>query len=44
MHERLPRAKIVELEGFGYGIHYLAPDAVAAEVRGFLRENGMGRK
>ena len=44
MNERMPRSKIVELEGFGYGIHFLAPDAVAAEVRSFLRENGMGKK
>ena len=44
MNERMPRSKIVELEGFGYGIHFLAPAAVAAEVQSFLRENGMVRK
>jgi pimeloyl-ACP methyl ester carboxylesterase len=43
MNERMPRSKIVELEGFGYGIHFLAPDAVATEVRGFLREHGIGK-
>jgi pimeloyl-ACP methyl ester carboxylesterase len=38
MRDRLPRAKLVELDGYDYGIHVLAPDAVVAEVRQFLRE------
>ena len=36
MRDKLPRAKLVELEGYDYGIHFLAPDAVVAEVRKFL--------
>jgi pimeloyl-ACP methyl ester carboxylesterase len=34
----LPRAKLVEIEGYDYGIHFLAPDQVVAEVRNFLGE------
>jgi len=36
--ERLPRARVVEIEGYDYCIHFLAPDAVTAEVRRFLDE------
>lgn len=38
MYSRLRRAKVVEVEGYDYGIHLLAPDAVVAELRKFLRE------
>src|SRR6185295_2436378 len=38
MRGRLRRAKVVEIAGYDYGIHLLAPDAVVAEVRSFLRE------
>ena len=38
MRDKLQRAKLVELEGYDYGIHFLAPDAVVAEIRKFLRE------
>lgn len=36
MRDRLPRSKVVELEGYEYGIHFLAPDKVVAEIRKFL--------
>ena len=38
MCDLLPSAKLVELQGFDYGIHFLAPDSVVAEVLSFLRE------
>lgn len=38
MRGRLRRAKVVEIPGYDYGIHVLAPDAVVAEVRQFLSE------
>ena len=38
MRDQLQRAKLVQLEGYDYGIHFLAPDAVVAEVRKFLQE------
>ncbi len=38
MRDKLQRAKLVQLEGYDYGIHFLAPDAVVAEVRKFLQE------
>jgi pimeloyl-ACP methyl ester carboxylesterase len=38
MRGKLPRAKAVEIPGYDYGIHLLAPDAVVAQVRGFLRD------
>jgi pimeloyl-ACP methyl ester carboxylesterase len=34
--DRLSRARLVEIEGYDYGIHFLAPDAVVAEVRQFV--------
>jgi 3-oxoadipate enol-lactonase len=37
MRDKLQRAKLVQLEGYDYGIHFLSPDAVVAEVREFLR-------
>ena len=37
MAEKLQRAKYVVLDGYDYGIHFLAPDAVAGEVRKFLK-------
>ena len=40
MRERLPRASLVELEGYDYGIHFLAPETVTDEVRRFLRSLG----
>jgi len=36
---KLRRAKLVQIEGYDYGIHFLAPDAVVAEVRKFVQEN-----
>lgn len=38
MRDLLPRAKLVEVEGYEQGLHFLAPDAMVAEVREFLRE------
>lgn len=38
MCDLLPTAKLVELQGFDYGIHFLAPDSVVAEVLSFLQE------
>lgn len=38
MRDRLPHAKLVQVDGFDYGIHFLAPDAVVAELRQFLRD------
>ncbi|GAA4343567.1 alpha/beta hydrolase [Pigmentiphaga soli] len=38
MRDLLPTAKLVKLEGYDYGIHFLAPDAVVAEIRTFLEE------
>lgn len=38
MRDELQRAKLVQLEGYDYGIHFLSPDAVVAEVREFLRD------
>lgn len=38
MRDKLPRAKLVEIEGYDYGIHFLAPDAVVAEVRKFMTD------
>ncbi|MDH3288231.1 MAG: alpha/beta hydrolase [Betaproteobacteria bacterium] len=36
MCERLPRAKLVQVDGYNYGIHFLAPDEVVPEVRRFV--------
>lgn len=36
MCQRLPRARLVLVEGYDYGIHFLAPDAVVREVRRFV--------
>lgn len=38
VRDRLPRARLVELDGFDYGIHFLAPDAVVTELRRFLQD------
>lgn len=38
VRDRLPRARLVELEGFDYGIHFLAADAVVAALQSFLRD------
>ena len=40
MRGLLPRASLVQLDGYDYGIHFLAPEAVTAEVRRFLRTLG----
>lgn len=37
MRDRLPRARLIELDGYDYGIHFLAPDAVVTELRQFLQ-------
>jgi pimeloyl-ACP methyl ester carboxylesterase len=36
MARTLPRGKLVSLEGYDYGIHFLAPDACVSAVREFL--------
>lgn len=38
MSRRLPRGKLVRLEGYDFGIHFLAPERCVAAVRQFLRE------
>ena len=38
MSQQLQKAKYVVLDGYDYGIHFLAPEAVTGEVRNFLRE------
>ncbi|MBI4192531.1 MAG: alpha/beta fold hydrolase [Betaproteobacteria bacterium] len=38
MRDALPHAKLVEIEGYEQGLHFLAPDAMVAEVRRFLQE------
>ena len=38
MRGRLRWSKVVEIPGYDYGIHLLAPDAVVSSVRAFLRE------
>lgn len=42
MADKLKRAKIALIDGYDHGIHFLAPDAVVAEVRMFLQENKQG--
>ena len=39
MAKTLPRGKLVSLEGYDYGIHFLAPDACVEAVRAFLAEH-----
>ena len=39
MRDLLPISKLVELDGYDYGIHFLAPDAVVAEVLQFLTQH-----
>ena len=36
MRDTIPTARLVYLDGFDYGLHYVAPDKVVAEVRQFL--------
>jgi pimeloyl-ACP methyl ester carboxylesterase len=36
-----PRGKLVRLEGYDFGIHFLAPERCVAAVREFLREEGI---
>lgn len=36
IRELLPNATVVELPGYDYGLHFLVPELVVAEVRGFL--------
>jgi hypothetical protein len=38
MAQALPRGKLVSLEGYDYGIHFLAPDRCVKAVREFLAE------
>jgi hypothetical protein len=38
MSRRLPRGKLVTIEGFDFGIHYLLPERCVAAVREFLDE------
>jgi pimeloyl-ACP methyl ester carboxylesterase len=38
MRDTLPRAEIVEIEGYDYGVHCLAPEAVTAAVQTFLAQ------
>ena len=37
MRDAIPTAQLVYLDGFDYGIHYVAPDKVVPVVRKFLR-------
>jgi len=36
MARTLPRGKLVSLEGYDYGIHFLAPEQCVRSVREFL--------
>lgn len=36
MRERMPRAKVVDFEGYGHGINLLAPERCVAEIRQFV--------
>ena len=36
MQQRMPQAKLVSFEGFGHGIHLLAPDRCVNEVKKFV--------
>src|SRR5688572_17264231 len=36
MQQRLPGAKLVTLRGFGHGVHLLAPEQCAHEIRTFI--------
>ena len=36
--ERLPDGKLVRLEGYDFGIHYLAPERCVQAVRQFVAE------
>jgi len=38
----LPRGKLVNLEGFDYGIHFLAPERCVKAVRDFLTSQDRG--
>jgi pimeloyl-ACP methyl ester carboxylesterase len=38
MAEKLQHGKYVVLDGYDYGIHFLAPEAVTGEVRKFMKE------
>ena len=38
MQQRLPAAKLVALRGYGHGIHLLAPEQCAREIRTFIDE------
>lgn len=40
MRARLPNAKLVTFEGYGHGIHVLAPERCVAEMRSFLGSRG----
>jgi 3-oxoadipate enol-lactonase len=40
MAKALPRGKLVQLEGYDYGIHFLAPEKCVQAVRQFLTEQG----
>lgn len=44
MRRRLPNAKLVEFEGFGHGIHLLAPERCVMEMQSFLRQRHMCRR
>jgi pimeloyl-ACP methyl ester carboxylesterase len=38
MAQALPRGKLVSLEGYDYGIHFLAPERCVTAMREFLGE------
>jgi pimeloyl-ACP methyl ester carboxylesterase len=40
MAKALPRGKLVSLEGYDYGIHFLAPERCVQAVREFLAKAG----
>ena len=36
MQQHMPQAKLVAFEGFGHGIHLLAPERCVSEIREFV--------
>ena len=38
MRERLPSARLVRMEGYGHGVHVLAPQACAREFHSFVQD------
>ena len=40
MRDAIPRSRLIEIEGYDHGLNFLAPDAVVAGVRRFVRDFG----